>query len=151
MALDYGFRTPRDLYEKLKRDATKLDTQVSADDLFNFAVTAWHMQDWIREGPAKSSPAIEADRTKLRGNKYVQMCRDIANASKHFTLTYIPTVSSVSREGAFTVGRSSVGGSDMVGGRDTYIIHAGSDRYGVGEVVREVLQLYEAFLNKHSL
>jgi hypothetical protein len=151
MSLDYGFRTPRDLYEKLKRDAAKLDDQVNADNLFNFVVTAWHMQDWIKNGPAKSSPAIEADRNRLRVNEYVQICRDMANASKHFTLTYDPTVSSITREGAFTVGRSSVGGPDMVGGLDRYIIHVDSDRHGVGEVVREVLQLYEAFLTKHGL
>jgi hypothetical protein len=37
--LTFGLKTPRDLLEKLKRDATLLDDEVTSDRFFNFAVT----------------------------------------------------------------------------------------------------------------
>ena len=61
-----GFNTPRDLFEKLKRESVRLDQEVNGDNLFNFVTTAWHLgADWIRKGPTKLSPTMEADRQNL--------------------------------------------------------------------------------------
>jgi len=44
VSIPYGFRHPRDLYEKLKRDAARLE-EISPDNLFNFMITAWALID----------------------------------------------------------------------------------------------------------
>jgi hypothetical protein len=155
MSLPYGLRTPRDLFEKLKREAAKLDSETSPDNLFNFAVTAWHMQDWIREGPAKSAPTIEADRAALRRHPHIQVCRDIANASKHFTLTYSPTISSVHRVPSSPGAIPGRSGLPMIPGsiprKGTIAIVVGSDTYDIRQLNEDVVQLYETFLARHGL
>lgn len=47
--VSYGFSRPKDLFEKLKRDAAKLNSQPSPDDVFNFLVTAASLYDWVRK------------------------------------------------------------------------------------------------------
>ena len=39
MSLTFGLQTPRDLLEKLKRDGSLLDDEVTSDRLFNFVIT----------------------------------------------------------------------------------------------------------------
>ena len=52
---DYSFalRSPADLLEKLKRELERLqqDETYQSDHAFNFAVTAWHMTDWVHNDP----------------------------------------------------------------------------------------------------
>jgi len=56
MTLKYGLRSPRDLLEKLKRDAMLLDEDVTSDRFFNFVVTGYSLVDWAKERPF--NPAI---------------------------------------------------------------------------------------------
>ena len=48
---DYAFAlgTPADLLEKLSREIERFrqDEQNQSDHAFNFAVTAWHITDWV--------------------------------------------------------------------------------------------------------
>ncbi len=48
MALTFGLRTPRDLLEKLERDAALINDEVTSDRFFNFVVTGYSMVDWIK-------------------------------------------------------------------------------------------------------
>ena len=88
MSLTYSFQSPRDVFNKLKRDAAKLE-ECTGDNLFNFMVTATSLRDWIGNGPAKTSPEIKKGLEELRRHTSIKICRDIANASKHFTLLLI--------------------------------------------------------------
>lgn len=47
--VSYGFSCPQDLFEKLKRDAAKLNTQPNPDDVFNFLVTAASLHEWVNK------------------------------------------------------------------------------------------------------
>jgi hypothetical protein len=56
--VSYGFSRPKDLFEKLKRDAAKLSAQPSPDDVFNFLVTAASLNEWVKKF-YKDSPLVE--------------------------------------------------------------------------------------------
>ena len=56
--VSYGFSRPRDLFEKLQRDAAKLSAQPSPDDVFNFLVTAASLNEWVNRF-YKDSPLVE--------------------------------------------------------------------------------------------
>jgi hypothetical protein len=112
--ISYGFSKPEDLFEKLRRDATKLTAQPNPDDVFNFLVTAASLSEWVRKyfaGVAlvedvassvrardwKTFPVAESAWLLDVGcipNRHLderhhivnalRLCWDVAGASKHF-------------------------------------------------------------------
>ena len=112
MSLSGQLRTPRDLVEKLEREHVLLTHSVSSDGLFNFAVTSYCLFDWITA--EQSIPtSVKRELSTFRKNKELLICRDIANASKHFTLNADSRAkaltSTVTSEQGYGVGRFGVG------------------------------------------
>ncbi len=95
MTLTFGLNTPRDLLEKLKRDAALLSKEVTSDRFFNFVVTGYSIIDWVKNGdsvPATAKAAVAG----MYGEPWIKICGDLANASKHFKLTTrVPLTSKV--------------------------------------------------------
>lgn len=146
------FSTPRDLLEKLERESARLEQEVNGDNLFNFVTTAWHLgADWLRRGPAKLSPAMEADRLLLVNNPLLQICRDINNASKHFSLNYNPLTTDVIHRPPAILGEMILGLSLLGDARGSYILVAGGQEYDLDEWRAGVVQLYESFFQKYGL
>lgn len=85
-ALTYGLETPSDLLAKLKRDAALLKDEVTSDRFFNFVVTGYSLIDWVKECSAVPA-AAQAEAQKMYTDPWIQVCGDIATASKHFRLT----------------------------------------------------------------
>jgi hypothetical protein len=85
MALTYGLKSPRDLLEKLKRDAKLLVQDITSDKFFNFVVTGYSIIDWVRNDASISQSAKSAV-NNLYNDPWIKVCGDLANASKHFTL-----------------------------------------------------------------
>ena len=142
-ALLYGLQGPRDLLAKLKREAAKLEGEVDSDNVFNFVVTAWHLQEWI--GKSASLPAAAAkDLQQLRKDPRLQICRDIANASKHVTLTYVPSVTKSTVVPPAVYGQA-VYGMSKFGGKADVDIEAAGVTYSMRYLKNEVVQLYEDF------
>src|ERR1041384_1356745 len=104
-----GLTRARELYSKLERDASALRTLVSPDSFFNFVVTAWSLCDWAEKDPILS-PTAHKDAAGVRATRWLQICRDLANGSKHFRVTtYTPSVSTTAASRGYGVGRSGVG------------------------------------------
>ena len=155
--------TPRDLYEKLQREAARLTANVNGDNLFNFMVTAWHLQEWIGKGSPRTHPDFAADLTRLRTNPHVQICKDIDDSSKHFRLdrrrrTVTDVTERVIREPVH-FGRSRVGnprsGDENPLGEITLFVTvrnaAQETTYGLRDLVDGVLRAYKVFAAKHPL
>ncbi len=147
-----GFNTPRDLLEKLKRESARLEQKANGDNLFNFVTTAWHLgADWLRKGPAKLSPTMEVDRLILVKNPLLQICRDINNASKHFTLNYMPATTDIIHHPPAIFGEAVLGLSRFGDTRGTYTFVAGNKEYDLDIWRAGVIQLYEVYFQKYGL
>lgn len=85
MPLRYGLQSSRDLFEKLKADAAALEKEVTSYGLFNFVVAAYHLCQWIEKDPAVPKSAKQAV-AAVRADQNIAVCRDLTNATKHFTL-----------------------------------------------------------------
>ena len=48
MSLRAALHKPRDLFEKLRRDADLLREAITSDRFFNFVVTAHSLNDWVK-------------------------------------------------------------------------------------------------------
>ena len=86
MVQSYNFQTPRNLYEKLCRDSEKLDVVIDGDYMFNFIATAYHLQDWIKKSPLKSSTTIKRFLKRLYEDENLKICRNVVSAQSHFQI-----------------------------------------------------------------
>ena len=86
MTQSYNFQTPLDLYEKLCRDAEKLEIVIDGDHLFNFISTAHHLKDWIKKSPLKDSTTIKRLFKRLNNDENLNTCAEIVAANSHFAI-----------------------------------------------------------------
>jgi len=89
MEITFELDSPQDLLAKARREQTRLreaiDTQNRtqiADAVFNFAVTAYHVKDWLKKSVAESYRPKDVE-TYLHSVRVLRVCREICNASKH--------------------------------------------------------------------
>ena len=92
MSITFQLKTPRDMLAKARREESRLrdalnsqDLTCIADAIFNFAVTAYHVKDWLKESASATYSKAEVE-SYLHSDKQLRLCREICNASKHQTL-----------------------------------------------------------------
>ena len=86
----HDFGTPRNLYEKLRRDNEKLDLEVNGDNVFNFVSTAFHLQHWIKNSPLISSETMKRILRRIGRDEFIKHCQKIARAKEHFKVEFNP-------------------------------------------------------------
>jgi hypothetical protein len=149
MTLTYGLRTPRDLFEKLKRDALLLDEEVTSDRFFNFVVTGYSLIDWLKHEPS----VLPADTEAMYKDQWIKICGDLATASKHFALDpkkRTPITSKAESERGYGLGRYGKGGFG-IGEEDIQIeLNNGTSFYCL-ELVQSVIDTWETFFRVHGL
>jgi len=141
----YGLHTAGDLYAKLSRDASRLESEVTSDAFFDFAVTACHLPEWMQSDP--SSPGRNRLAMIRRDPNYI-VCREIANASKHFRVRG-SAVASVESEQGFGIGRFGHGGHGL--GEEAIMLElTGGTSLDALEFIRSLLELFAPSFALHS-
>ncbi len=149
MALTYGFLNSKDLFQKLKRDANALEKECTSDNFFNFVVTAYHLCDWIKKDPS-CPQSSKNDVSYVRQRTCIRVCRDIANASKHFRLNYTPIVAKTESKRGYGHGRYEHGGYNK-GEEKIYIELADGTKCDALSLYREVIDFWERFFKEHNI
>lgn len=101
----FELRTPRQLFEKAKRDSEKFRREPTDENLFNWLCTLNHLRDWICPGGPKSYKhkppgtltAEERLHSELHTDNNFGIIRDLCNNAKHFSDKGIGTRSKVKR------------------------------------------------------
>ncbi|MFW6263142.1 MAG: hypothetical protein ACOC34_03835 [Thermotogota bacterium] len=152
MSLTYSFKTSKDLLSKLKRECESLKQEVTGDRFFNFIVTAYHIIDWIKKDPTVPKNA-KLKVNQFYKNTYIAICRDICNASKHFSLSNNYenkiTDSTTSRKG-FGYGRMGAG---LLGDGEESIIIVCSDgtSHDALDLAQHILDVWEVFFREENI
>ena len=102
MSLTFGFATARDVLAKAYRDFDRLklaadaqSEEAIADAIFNFAVTVFHVQDWLKATPGMRVRPHEVE-ALVRRSTSLSAFHDLCTAHKHKEITrYTPSTSSV--------------------------------------------------------
>ncbi|MCL7942922.1 hypothetical protein [Marinobacter sp. ATCH36] len=153
MSRTYGLKTASDLLAKLDRDAKLLQEGVSSDRFFNFVVTAYSLADWVQNDPVVPQPA-KADLQRFRGTTAIKICRDLANASKHFLLDPTrnpnPAVSAADSDQGFGAGRFGVGDYGIGEEKITVILGAGNSIDGL-DLMEDTLMEWQQFFSNHGI
>lgn len=136
--------SPRDLFEKLKRDAALLiDDEITTDRFFNFVVTGYSLIDWIKADPAFAGVALQ----DLYDNRWLKICGDLANASKHFHLNRrTPITNSAKSFQGFGVGGYGKGGYG-VGEESIEIGLTDGSAINFTDLIHEVVCVWERVFN----
>jgi hypothetical protein len=82
----FQLRSPRDMYEKAKREFARMKLSPNIDTVFNFYVTAYHVKDYVEKQTTVPETAIKA----FLADQAFQMCGYICNKGKHLELTRSP-------------------------------------------------------------
>jgi hypothetical protein len=150
MALTFGLKNPRDLLEKLKRDAALLDEEVTSDRFFNFVVTGYSVIDWVKNGP--SNPSAQGDIRNMYDDQSVKVCGDLCTAAKHFVLTARKPITQQadSIKGAYGMARYGKGAYGE-GEEFIQIELADGSSFSCLEFVENVIKAWEEFFAFHGL
>lgn len=153
MALTFGFNTPRDLLEKLERDAALLiDGAVTGDRFMNFVLTGYALIDWIKNDPAVPASAKQhTEVQRLYADRALKVCGDLANSVKHFVLSSrVPIIKDANTESGFGAGRFGAGGFGE-GEEEILITLNDGTVMNVVDFVQDVLDVWRAFFVAHAL
>jgi len=145
-----GFKTVRDLFEKLKRDANLLDDEITSDRLFNFVVTAYSMIDWIKNDPTVPFLAKEA-KDELYADMWLKITGDLATAGKHFELTSRkPIISDATKYQGYGIGRFGKG--KFGEGEESIKVRLNDGKsFNCHDLVRGVLNTWQEFFDKYGI
>jgi len=150
MNLCYSFKKARDLFDKMIRDADALQETVSGDRAFNFVITAFHLKEWVEQDPSVPQSAKD-NLVKISKNRYFQICRDLANASKHMVITrYQPSTADTSSNKGWNVGRYGKGPYG-VGEESIKITHSDGSMISILELKDNMILLWKDFFQRNTL
>ncbi len=152
MTLTFGLESARDLFAKLQRDADALDEQVTSDRLFNFVVTGYSLIDWIENDPTvpASAKALSSVQ-RLRSDRWLKVCGDLATASKHFKMTRRkPITTSATSARAYGLGRFGKGRFGV--GEESIKVHlSDGTSFHCLDLVKGVLASWKSFFSSHAI
>jgi hypothetical protein len=154
MSLNFGLASAVDLFAKLQRDAVALDEEVTSDRFFNFVLTGYHLIDWVSKDPTVPSTAQAKHVINgLHANRWLKICRDIANSCKHFELNpkkRRPITRSATSAQGFGLGRYGKGGFG-VGEESIEVELDDGTTYHCLELAKNVVETWRRFFVSHGM
>jgi hypothetical protein len=142
--------TPADMFAKLQREYARYaaDPQCEHSDyIINTTITAYHLLEYVRKMVPKLQVATEA----LGKNDLMTACQDLANKSKHLTLTsQHRTASDPETEYVDgTIGGSALNAIALNGGDFWLLTYDDGRQYEIDTVLSGVVALWTAFFKTH--
>lgn len=164
MTITFELDSPQDLLVKARREKTRLHQAVVAQDrtqiadaIFNFAVTDYHVKDWLKESTSGSYTPDDVE-TYLHSTRVLRVCREICNASKHQTLkksakdTVAVTTSATT---VVSIGNLQTGGVSLETEQTptfrVKVVTPDGSRFEVMDFSAQVITAWEQFFTDHGL
>ncbi len=155
----FDLTRPTDYLDKLEWEFQRMMSAGEVPDrelnyhFLNFAVTAWHMADWTfpfisNEQKESLHLTCKQDLQSLlsRSSPHIKMCREIANASKHFKIDRSPNP---------TINTSSTNIQIRDGERPCVLtfwtVSLDGERYSIDEIASKCLLYWQCFLKSVGL
>jgi hypothetical protein len=140
----FELRSPRDMLEKARRELRRLQQQLTIDNVFNFFVTAHHIQDYVRRASSVPQSTLDA----FLSDPDLKDCGDLCNKGKHLQLTRRPDPSTVIWDS--TIGGAPIGALP-IGGGERWMLFSGMRQIDVGLLAERVVAKWGSFLDQQKL
>jgi hypothetical protein len=136
------------MLEKARREHSRLTAAFNIDNVFNFFVTAYHIQDYVRESNAVPPVTIDA----FVDSQDIKDARDLCDKGKHLHLTRrkYPDPSATRRvRGPL----NTVPLNTMVlnGGKEIWMLESGARTVEVAALADRVIRQWDAFFATNGL
>ena len=129
---------------KAEREFERLHAEFNVDNVFNFFVTAYHIQDYI-----KNTNAIpQLAREKFLADIDLKDCQDLCNKGKHLLLTNRADPTTFVYSGTF--GGAPFGALPFHGG-DKWMLFTGDREVDVEWLAERVIGKWRDFLETHGV
>ncbi|MDD5066275.1 MAG: hypothetical protein PHF84_04450, partial [bacterium] len=149
--ITYSLKDSQDLYDKLTIDYNELLNEVNSRSVFNFVVTAYHLIEWMKKDKRFAFGDIQDEISEIKNHEYYKICRDLANASKHFELRNpSKKVKSTSVSQGFGVGRYGAG--PFGSGEEEVTIELNDGRkIDILELAGGLMTIYDKYFTKSEI
>ena len=131
-------------FQRLERWCQRVDETTTKEDLSDFIFTffqnCFHLKDWLK----KTGEVPEEDLDKLTSNNIeLQICRDICNATKHFSVVSPCQKFEVSFVQEYC---PKFTGGGWFGGDARLIVVTDEKNYDAKELMHKCLKIWKEFL-----
>lgn len=163
MTITFELDSPQDLLLKARREKARLhqalvaqDRTQIADAIFNFAVTAYHVKDWLKESTSCSYTPDDVE-TYLHLSRVLRVCREICNASKHQKLKLAKDTVAVTTSATtvVSIGNLHTGGvsleTEQIPTFRVKVVTLDGSRFEVMDFSAQVIAAWEQFFTHHGL
>ena len=134
------------MLEKARREHQRLSTQFSIDNLFNFFVTAYHIQDYIKTSEAVDVTVLNA----FIDDPDMKSCRDLCDQGKHLKLTWKNRVDPKTRILHGGICGAPINTLPVNGGRK-WVAYIDNREIDVKRLAERILDKWELFFSGHGL
>lgn len=138
--------TASDMLEKARREHTRLVAHFDIDNVFNFFVTAWHIQDYILKTKAVPQSIVA---TFLLDSD-IQLTHDLCDKGKHLRLTKRSDPSTEMHFGNAIAGMM-VAGEAIAGSGGKWALRTDNGVVLVDELAQRVLAKWDCFFAEYKL
>lgn len=140
----FELRTARDMLEKAERELVRLRADLSIDNIFNFFVTAYHVQDYVRNGSAVSDDVLNA----FLQDQDLKDCQALCHKGKHLVLSADPKAWTDIADGSFG---GAAFGEVAFGEGDARTLFYDGRAVDVHSLPDRVLDKWRQFLSQNGL
>jgi len=144
----FELKTPRDMLEKARREHARLSTAFDIDNVFNFFVTVYHIQDYVRNTAAVPRPVVDA----FLRDQDVKDSRDLCDKGKHLRLTKpgrIDPATAVRRRGALN--SAPLNTLPLNSMEVKWLVYSGNREIDVQTLADRVLEKWDDFFVANGL
>lgn len=142
----FELKTPRDMLDKAKREHERLNTEFNIDNVFNYFVTTYHIQDYLRT----TNPVIQAELEAFLKDQDLKDCRDLCDKGKHLKLTKKGRTDPMTR-----VMRGTINGSPFntigINAGNKWVMYLDNRIVDIKPLARRVLAKWDEFFLQHNL
>ena len=145
----FELRTPRHILEKARREHERLTDAFNIDNVFNFFVTAYHIQDYIRKTAAVPQPTLDALDAFLK-DPDLAATRDLCDKGKHLRLTRRPDPSAI-RSVIGPLNTAPLNTIPLNHYAEVWALHSDNRTLDVAVLANRVIEKWETFFAANGL
>jgi len=140
----FELRTPRDMLEKAERELGRLQIEFTIDNIFNFFVTAYHIQDYVKETKKVPRHILDA----FLADPDLKDCQALCNKGKHLRLKQHPEAVTDIVNGGFG---GAAFGEVAFGEGDVLKLFYGGRAVEVRGLPDRIMEKWRQFLTEYGL
>ena len=132
------------MLNKAERELARVRQEFSIDNVFNFFVTAYHIQDYIRVTGAVPQLALDS----FLQDPDIHACHDLCDKGKHLKLTKRPDPATHIADGCFS---GAAFGELAIGEGERWSLLYNDRGVDVHSLPERVIRKWREFLEQHGL